>query len=259
MAFPSRNSGSFSFSSAMTPGVKWLLIANVGLFLINFLAARFMSLDIFSLLGLVPRQVVGSFTVWQLGTYMFLHSVFSLGHILFNMLALWMFGTSIEQVWGTRRFLKYYMICGIGAGVCVVILNYLFGSPNTRTIGSSGAVYGLMLAFGMLFPEATIYFSFLFPIKAKYYVMLMAAIVFLSSLGDTGGTVSHFAHLGGMAVGYAYLKSGLDSSRRRAASRGPGPVERLRHAYKEWKFQRAKRKFEVYLRKQGPGGDGTIH
>ncbi|MFN3325907.1 MAG: rhomboid family intramembrane serine protease [Bryobacteraceae bacterium] len=229
--------------------MKWLLISNIALFVLYFFAVRSDFGDIFYYFGLIPRAVFQLLAVWQLFTYMFLHSPFGFGHILFNMLTLWMFGTSLERTWGTRRFLQYYFLCGVGAGVCVVIGNLLFGTLDTRTIGASGAIYGLLLAFGMLFPNTTVYFSFLFPIKAKYFVMILGAIAFLSSLGATGGGVSHVAHLGGMIFGFLYLKS------RRTDIDLFGSIDRW---YRQWKIQRAKRKFQVYLRKRG-SDDGPVH
>jgi membrane associated rhomboid family serine protease len=158
------------------------------------------------------------------------------------MLALWMFGKDLESLWGTRRFLQYYFVCGIGAGVCVVVLNALLGHMGSWTIGASGAIYGLLLAFGMLFPDTVVLFSFLFPIKAKYFVMIIGAIAFLSTIGATGGNVSHVAHLGGMLWGYLFLKSG--------AGRKLDLFGSVQRAYEQWRIQRAKRKFQVYLRKQ---------
>jgi membrane associated rhomboid family serine protease len=240
--------------SRMTVGVKWLLISNCVLFVAYFIAAGMGGAQYFLPFALVPRSVLGSLALWQLFTYLFLHSPYGFGHILVNMLTLWMFGTALESTWGTRRFLQYYFFCGVGAGVCVVALNALTGTMNTRTIGASGAIYGLLLAFGILFPRAVIYFFGLFPIEARWYVLIMGAIVFLSALGDTGGGVSHFAHLGGMAFGYAWLRFGLGT--RRSASRGPkgpGLLESIEGAYRDWKLQRAKKKFQVYLRKHGTG------
>ncbi|MBI5084384.1 MAG: rhomboid family intramembrane serine protease [Acidobacteria bacterium] len=237
--------------SRMTPGVKWLLIANGVLFVLYFLAARGEAGLYFLPFALVPKAVIGSLALWQLVTYLFLHSPFGFGHILVNMLTLWMFGTALESTWGTRRFLQYYFFCGAGAGVCVVVLNALTGTMNTRTIGASGAIYGLLLAFGILFPRAVIYFFGLFPIEARWYVLIMGAIVFLSAFGDAGSGVSHFAHLGGMLFGYIWLRFGLGSRRR--GSRGPGMLESLDTAYKNWKMSRAKKKFQVYLKKHGTG------
>ncbi|MEN6604580.1 MAG: rhomboid family intramembrane serine protease, partial [Bryobacteraceae bacterium] len=167
-------------------------------------------------------------------------------HILFNMLTLWMFGVDLERDWGTRRFLRYYFLCGIGAGVCVVVANWIAGSLGARTIGSSGAIYGLLLAFGMLYPDRMVLFSFLFPIKAKYFVMILGAIDFLSSIGASKGGVSHVAHLGGLLVGYIYLRHGRYSL---------DPVAGLIRAYEAYKFRSAKRRFQRYMHKhRGPNG-----
>jgi len=235
----------------MTPGVKWLLIANVVTYLLYFFTAR---LELWGYLALTPRLVLTRLMVWQLGSYLFLHSLGGFGHILMNMLSLWMFGTPLESVWGTRRFLQFYFVCGIGAGVCVVVLNALFGSMNSATIGASGAIYGLLLAFGMLFPRAVIYFFGFFPIEARWYVAIMGAIVFLSAIGDTGGAVSHFAHLGGMVVGFVWLRLRLGEGGRPAVRR-VSLMERARIEYKEWKLRRAKKKFQVYLKKHGARRD----
>src|SRR6202142_1906857 len=139
------------FSGGLPPGIKWLLITNIGLFLIQFFAPAGSALaELFSYLSLVPAAVVKLFFVWQLVTYMFLHA--GISHILWNMLALWMFGVEFERLWGTRRFLQFYFFCGIGAGVCVVVANYLlpWGNPSVRTIGSSGAIFGILMACAML-------------------------------------------------------------------------------------------------------------
>jgi len=234
----------------MTTGVKWLLIINVALFVAYFLAANTALEQIFLPFALVPKSVLGHLAIWQLFTYMFLHSPFGFGHILMNMLMLWMFGTALEGTWGTRRFLQYYFFCGVGAGICVVVLNLFAGSLNTRTIGASGAIYGLMLAFGILFPRAVIYFLMLFPIEARWFVMIMGAIVFLSTLRDSGGGVSHIAHLGGMIFGFIWLRMGL-GFKSRSSALSVNPIQSTMDAYREWKLRRAKRKFQVYLKKQG--------
>lgn len=253
----------YSNRSFFPTGVKWLLIVNIALFVAYFLAGMLggsYGLDYFKPFALVPADVVGRLSLWQFFTYMFLHDPGGFGHILFNMLTLWMFGVSLEAAWGTNSFLKYYFLCGAGAGVCVVIANLLFATDlETRTIGSSGAIYGLLLAFGVLFPNQTVLFSFLFPIKAKYMVMIMGGIAFLSSLGGSGSGVSHVAHLGGMIFGFAFLKRKALQRTRRPSRGGPGIIGQIRNAYREFRLRRARRKFEVYLRKRD-GGDGpTIH
>ncbi len=190
------------FNSYFPAGVKWLIIANVAMFLVAALFGRWIGDDI-RLLALAPVTVVFHFTIWQLATYLFLHS--GIGHLLFNMLALWMFGAPLEQTWGTRRFLKYYFLCGIGAGLCDVALHAAMGNWGTRTIGASGAIYGLLMAFGVLFPNQTVLMDFLFPIKAKYMVMIYGAIELFLAFGVNDG-VSNIAHLGGMIFGFLYLK-----------------------------------------------------
>src|SRR5271170_552918 len=139
MSFRSRTRATGVFYVPGFPkGVKWLLISNVAVF---------------------PVSVVKDFYVWQLASYMFLHAGF--GHIIWNMLALWMFGADLEKIWGTRRFLQFYFFCGIGAGICVVALNYLlpWGNPIIPTIGSSGAIFGILMACAMLFPDRPILFG----------------------------------------------------------------------------------------------------
>jgi membrane associated rhomboid family serine protease len=152
-----------------------------------------------SLFGLVPWNVLHGW-IWQPVTYLFLHG--DPFHILFNMLALWMFGTTLEQDWGSRAFLKYYFLTGIGAGVLTFAVSI---HSRTPTIGASGAIYGLLLAYALYFPDRPIYMYFVFPIPAKIFVAIMGAIAFFSSLGEAGG-VANATHLGGLLVGYLYLK-----------------------------------------------------
>ncbi|MCC7235269.1 MAG: rhomboid family intramembrane serine protease [Bryobacterales bacterium] len=233
----------------MPPGVKWLLIVNVALFLLYFFAVRTGFGSLFFHFGLVPRAVTHLLAVWQLVTYLFLHDPNGVTHILLNMLMLWMFGSTLENTWGTRRFLQYYFVCGVGAAICVVLLATLFGNAESRTIGASGAIFGLLLAFGVLFPDAQMLFMFIFPMKAKYCVMIYGAIEFLFTLGSSGDGVSHIAHLGGMAFGYLYLRSDLFRSRRLNLAGA------FQARYRDWKLKRAKKKFQVYLRKQGSNRD----
>ena len=237
----------FLSSSGLPPGIRGLLISNVAIFLISFFAGRALS-DVFSLAVLRPVDVVTHFYVWQLVTYMFLHQ--GIGHILFNMLALWMFGTEFERLWGTRRFLQFYFFCGVGAGLCVIAGNYLFGNPNVGTVGSSGAIYGILLASAVLWPDRQMLFYFLIPIKMKYFVMIIGAIAFLNSFNPSN-PVSEIAHLGGMLFGYVFLKL--------PRMRGFDPMGALEESYRQWKLARAKKKFQVYMRKQGRDRDRTIH
>jgi membrane associated rhomboid family serine protease len=177
------------------------MIACGVMFAVQFIV-RFWNIDLSPWLGLVPVAVVHGW-VWQLATYMFLHA--NISHILFNLLAMWMFGGDVERHWGGRKYLGYWFVCGIGAGLCVTAA----GAPRgivTPTIGASGAIYGLILAYATLFAERRILWNFLFPIKARTFAWIIFAIAFVSSFQQPGDGVSHLAHLGGMVVGWLYLK-----------------------------------------------------
>jgi membrane associated rhomboid family serine protease len=234
-------------SSGLPPGIRALLISNVAVFVITFFAGRSLS-AIVNLLMLRPSDVVTHGYIWQLATYMFLHQ--GIGHILFNMLALWMFGTEFERLWGTRRFLNFYFFCGVGAGLCVILGNYLFGNPDIGTVGSSGAIFGILLASAVMWPDRQMLFYVLIPIKMKYFVAIIGAIAFLNSF-NPASPVSDIAHLGGMLFGYVFIKL--------PRMRGVDPIGALREAHANWKLQRAKKKFQVYMRKKGSDRDRTIH
>jgi membrane associated rhomboid family serine protease len=218
--------------------VKWLLISNTAIFLVSSLTPLERPINV--LFGLTAEGAVHNFLVWQVFTYMFLHG--GPWHLIFNMFALWMFGMQLEHEWGTHGFLKYYFLCGIAAGVCVLAVNVILGDWGTLTIGASGAILGVLVAFGVLYPNQTVLMNFLFPIKAKYMVMIYAAVELYTIFRPERG-VSTIAHLGGMAFGYLYLKT------RRPMFTLPD----VRGAYKQWRLQRAKKKFQVYLRKHGKG------
>ena len=215
----------------MTPAVKLLVITNVVMFVLN-LIVPLMTLR----LGLQPQAVFEQFALWQPVSYMFLHDIGGVGHILINMLSLWMFGTELERTWGTRFFTKYYFVTGIGAAVTSLILSLFLDSIYySVTVGASGAIYGLLLGYGMYFPNRPIYLYFVFPIPAKYFVMIVGAIAFLSALGGPGGGVAHTAHLGGLVVGYLYLK-GLRAR----------PFDEIKYRWLKWKMGRARNRFDVY-------------
>ena len=188
----------------MPPAVKYLLLVNVICYALGLLLPQVTYVN-----GSEPwlNVICGlyyfgspNFAPYQIFTYMFMHA--GLGHLFFNMFALWMFGRVMEQAWGTKRFLIYYFVCGVGAGV-IQELGQLFGliPPYSMTIGASGAVYGILLAFGMTFPNERLFIIPIpFPIKAKYFVMLYALLEVFQGLGSSDG-VAHFAHLGGMLFG----------------------------------------------------------
>jgi len=213
----------------ISPAVKWLIITNVAMFLATLLYE-----PIIVFLGLTPRLIVERFWVWQLATYLFLHG--GPVHILFNMLGIWMFGVELERLWGTRQFVKYYAITGIGAGFTVLAVGLLLGASSETyripTIGASGALYGLLVAFAFYYPDRPLLMFFLFPIPAKYFVMIVGAMAFLSA---PQSRVSEAAHLGGLVIGYLYLRAG----------RG-GLTPELKYRYLKWKMNRLRRKFDVY-------------
>ena len=198
--------------------VKHLLIINVLMYLAAITLTRF-HIDLTEYLGLHFFKA-SHFQPYQLITYMFMHANF--GHLFFNMFALWMFGNTLENIWGSKRFLLFYMVCGIGAGLCQELVQYIQYSTSLanyatvnmgghivtmdaylnmmNTVGASGAIYGLLLAFGMMFPNSLIYFYFLIPIKAKWFIIGYAVIELVSGLTGVDN-VAHFAHLGGMLFG----------------------------------------------------------
>ncbi len=190
------------------PAIKTLILINVAVFLLMNISA--FAKEAFYIYGslwpIVSDNNAGiSFQIWQPVSYMFMHGGFA--HILFNMFALWLFGTEIENYWGTKEFTAYYFICGIGAAL--INLMTTVGSPYP-TVGASGAVFGILLAFGMMFPDRYIFLYFLFPIKAKYFVAGYAAIELLMGINNStmgsGSNIAHFAHIGGMVFGFAYIK-----------------------------------------------------
>ncbi len=247
-----RPSDGFGFGGLVPRGIKWLLISNTVLWLVYFLALRLglgSTLWLFRALSLIPDWVTHG-ALWQPFTYLFLHDPGGFSHILFNMLMLWMFGSDLERDWGRRRFLNYYFTCGVGAGLCDVAARMLFGgNSSTATIGASGAIYGVLLAFGLLYPHRTILFALVFPIPARVFVLILGAIAFLSTIAGTRDTVAHVAHLGGMVIGYFYL-------RHRPAFLDIDWTD----SFRRWQRRRAQRKFEVYMKKRDrPGGGGWVN
>ncbi len=194
------------FGYGLPPMVKRLLIINAAVFVLTVLFSQ-MQHTIFYLFGLVPQLVTHRFMVWQFFTYMFLHGGF--GHIFFNMFALWMFGSELEYNWGSNDFLKYFLICGVGGGVLVWLTAFIgFSSSAAPTIGASGAIFGVLVAYGLMWPDRPIYIWGILPIKALHLVLLFGAFDLLSGLGRSGGNIAYFAHIGGGVTGFVYLKFG---------------------------------------------------
>ena len=185
--------GGYGFGGyTLTPWVKRLLIANVAMFMVTYFLP-----DVRAWLGFRPASIL--FRPWGLLTYMFVHGGF--WHMLFNMLGLFFFGPPLEERFGSREFIKYYIICGLGGA----LLSFLFAF-NSSIVGASAAVYGIMLAFAMNWPDSPIYIWGIFPVKAKWLVIILAAFSLLSAFDNSPDGVAHFAHLGGFAAGWLYLK-----------------------------------------------------
>jgi membrane associated rhomboid family serine protease len=241
---PYASSFSFGPSGPMSTAMKALIGANVVIFLAQSLIP-----SLVLTLGLVPAAVVGELQIWRLVSYMFLHG--GIFHILFNMLALWMIGSELEHRWGTRYFLKFYFVTGVGAGVLTVLFSLLPFDVATQlyheiVIGASGAIYGLLLAYGFYYPDRLIYYI-VFPIPAKYFVLIVGAIAFYGSRGDTGG-VSNATHLGGLLVAYLFLRGSRVH-----------PVSELKYRYLKWRIDRARKKFGVHPGGRADHWDRRVH
>lgn len=233
---------SISFGGPMTPVVKGLLIANVCVYILQSVTMAVWQVPLELIFGLVPVLFIKKLFLWQPFTYLFLHG--DILHILFNMLVLWMFGSELEKIWGSKFFLRYYFVSGVGAGFLSVLANT---SGVIPTIGASGAIYGLLLAYGIWFPTRVVYLMFIIPVQMKYFVVILGAIAFYSSLFSSGEQVAHIAHLGGMIFGYIYLKR-WDS------------LKGMHNIYLKWKMKRLRRKFRVVDGKGGENKKGpTIH
>jgi len=188
MAYREYSFGGFQ----LTPWVKRLIIINTAVFILTLISPI-----VGAYLAFTPAGVI--FRPWTVFTYMFVHGDFF--HLFFNMLALFFFGPPLEERWGSRAFLKFYLICGLGGAA----LSFLFAF-NASVVGASAAVYGVMLAFAMVWPDVPIYLFAIFPVKAKWLIAIFVAISILSAFTSPRDGVAHFAHLGGFAAAYLYMK-----------------------------------------------------
>ncbi|PYV16111.1 MAG: DUF1751 domain-containing protein [Acidobacteria bacterium] len=230
----------YSFFPPLTRMVKTLVIITAGVFAVTYVLGSLPSATLqyycwlapVSYLGLRPYMVLHRFYIWEPVTYLFLHGGFF--HIFFNLFALWMFGADLERQWGPRKFARYYFLTGVGAGVLDVLLR---PSSLAPVIGCSGAIYGILLAYGVLFPNRPIYLWMIIPIKAKWFVALMGGIELLSELSGSAPGISHLAHLGGILIGFIYL-------------RGRGLTYRAELRYHDWRRSKLKRQFDSYMRRQ---------
>ncbi len=196
--------------------VKWLVIINVCVWLVLqiIIEKNFFPGMITYFFGLVPARMLDSFFIWQPFTYMFLHSTSQMTHLLFNMLMLWMMGAELELRWGSRFFLLYYFVTGVGAALIYVLAVSIYALftgdsmvMSIPVIGASGAIFGLIVAYGIIFGERIVYFMMIFPMKAKFFVMLLGFVelMVLFSTGVAGSGVANLAHLGGLISGFLFL------------------------------------------------------
>jgi membrane associated rhomboid family serine protease len=233
---PSRPGISYAFGPGpLTPAVRALLYANIAVFLVSL----FVPALIVGMFGLTPEMVLLHLAFWQIVTYLFVHSPTQIMHIVLNMLFLWMFGVDLERRWGTRAFTKYYFVTGVGAGISVILVSLLpFAATRSMfdvpTIGASGAIYGLLMAWGLLFPHRQILFMLIVPLPARVFVFVMGAIAFVSAVGASGGAVSNVAHLGGLVIGYFYLR-GFTNIRLA-----------FRYRLTQWRMERMRRRFNIH-------------
>lgn len=240
----------------MTPAVKAILITNVMVFLVTYFAnsSPVEGNPVIRLLGLQPASLFGKFTIWQPITYMFVHG--GVSHIFFNMLTLWLIGVELERLWGTTYFTKFYFVSGLGAGFTQVLLGILpFDFANQFylpiTIGASGAIYGLLLAFALYYPTRPFLVFFIFPVQARYFVMILGGLSLLFSLGGGSG-VAHTAHLGGLVTGYLYLRRPRITPRINIFSE-------IQYRFLKWRINRMRRKFDVYSGGRRDDWDRRVH
>lgn len=183
---------------ATTKAVKLLIYINIIVFLLVEVSG--LQNEIYRVFGLVPTDFLGAFKLWQPVTYLFLHGGFL--HIFMNMFVFWMFGRDLEKRWGEKRFLQYFFITGAGSGLVTVLFSLNSVIP---VVGASGAVYGILLAYGVLFPNRIVLVMAVFPVKVKYFIGFLAAATFFATLSPDVSPVSHMTHLSGMLIGYGYL------------------------------------------------------
>ncbi len=235
----------------LTKATKYLIIACCTFFFIDFtlskLGFHIGSYRIDDFFGLVPALILEKGWVWQFVTYLFLHG--DPLHLLLNMMILWYFGAELELRFGERRFLSYYFLCGIGAGLFNFSVSTAFADPrslSSAVVGNSGAIYGILAAYGMFYGDRYFLVFFLFPLKARYFVLLIAAIELFTGI-DRGGSdnVAHFAHLGGMAVGAAYIWFF------HLRPRGGGPSAR-----RDKEKEQLKKKFTLIVNESGDNASG---
>jgi membrane associated rhomboid family serine protease len=221
-------------------GAVWLLQV-----LLNAVGFQLGGLSFEQIFGVVPSSVVRGM-IWQPLTYAFLHDPLSPMHLLFNLLFLWMFGGELERFWGSRAFLRFYLVSALGGGVFITLIGFVFrsrGALDIATVGASGAIFGLIMAYAVIFGERTVLFMLLFPMKARTMAMILFAIAFFYTFRGSAGNVSHVGHLGGAVTGYLYLKR----------------VWRIGDFYRELRWRLRRRRFKVMSQEPRDDRDRWVH
>ena len=235
----------YRFGGPITPSVKIIIIVTSIIYMIQTFSNTLTPNLIENTFGLHHIGLIYEFKLWQLISYMFLHGNFF--HIFFNMFALWMFGSDLEELFGSRNFLRFYIYSGIGAGICIALMNYyIFDNYgyNPVTIGASGAIYALLLSYGMIWPNREVLLYFLFPIPMKYLLLIFGGIEFfgtLSMASGTGGNISHIGHLGGLITGFILLKTKFWYRKRLF----PNPFDSL---FRNYRLLRHKKRIEERIK-----------
>ena len=246
---PAPSGLSFAFGpGGISPAVKALILTNIAIFVLGWFSGA-----VETWLGMQPELVVEKGQLWRVVTYMFVHSRGGFGHILFNMLSLWMFGVELERMWGTRYFLKFYFFCGVCAALTTLVLSFIplsIFNPlyESLTIGASGAIFGVLLAYALYFPYRPILVMFVFPVPARYFVMIMGGMSLLASLSASSGGVAHTTHLGGLAAGYLFLKKPRINIK-----------AEIQYRLVKWRINRMRRKFDVHNGGRANDANRRVH
>jgi membrane associated rhomboid family serine protease len=236
---PSRSRPNLRFGPAgsVPPVVARLIAVNCAVWFLQLLTGEWLTIHF----GLIPALVERG-EIWRLFTYQFLHG--GAFHLFLNMFALWMFGSELAPRWGSRFFLRYYFVCAVGGGILFSLVRMGTWIPS---VGASGAIYGILMAYAMWFPNRQVYLYFVLPIRVRYLIVFLIALEVTQAIESTGTGIAHAAHLGGMAFGYAYLRwNGVQGFRPLPA----GTFARWKKQVARWRLQR---------RMRGRGWNDTLH
>ena len=244
----------------MTPSVKLLLMANIAVYVLQTLVPQINDWGAYN-----TGTAIFGLQIWRFVTYMFMHA--GMSHILFNMIGLWIFGTQLEALWGRRVFLTYYFVCGLGGALLYAVMDIIGLGNGGYMVGASGAIYGLLLAYGMTFPDNILLIGFIIPVKAKYAVVLFGLIELLSTApGQGGGQVAHLAHLGGMLAGFIFIMTTIPQLARRVTGglgntfKGGGGGQGGPDVGGAWRRFQTKRKIKIVrpeAKSDTPPGNGS--